>query len=412
MKKFLLIIVLLSFVFLRFWDIENRMQFTWDQVSNAWVMKDMLVDGKLPLQGMVAKLNSPIHIGPAYYYLLVPFYWIFHLDPVAAGVFASVVALVTAVVLFVAIRRLFSYEVALFSLAIYTFSARIIIQDRIAWPVIFLPMLAIAVFLALYKLMDGRPKYVLLLAFSLGFSLHIHFTAIFFFLYTILCLPFFIRTKGLLRYIVPASVIFLVWFAPIVVAGIGKSFVGGNMLAYFQTYYHGFHFVRVSQLLGDALIEFVAIIGVPQVRVAAFFALPAFLFLFWQSYKKKIPQVVRMAYLTGIWFVVPLVIFAVYSGEISDYYFTVTRPIVAMIYGWLTVTALQRKNVVLSVAVVLFWGYILFYNMNVFFRNNFGNHVPKLKIEVKGDIEKGKSINFTEGDPKSYLYYIYAQYEK
>lgn len=408
MRKIVLTLVILSFLFLRFWDIENRMQFTWDQVSNAWMMKDMIVDHKLPLVGMVAKLNSPIHIGPLYYYLLVPFYWVFSLDPIAAGVFAGVVSLGTAGVLFLVTRKLFSSDVALVALAIYTFSTRIIIQDRIAWPVIFLPMLSLTVFYSLKRIMDGKPRLVMLLSGALGFSLHIHFTAVFFFIYSVLCLPFIIRVKGMLRYIVPSLLIFLVWLSPIIVATAGNKPSGGNVVSYFQTYYHGFHFVRVMQLVFDSLIEFIAIPGIVQLRLVSLAVLPIFFFVLLNEQGKRALQ---MSFLVGIWFVVPLIVFSLYSGEISDYYFVVTRPIAVIVYAYLTIR-FWRLGTWLRVLLVLFWGYVLTYNMNVFFRNNFGNHVPQLREEVRNEIKRGRVINFTEGDPKSYLYYLYAERKK
>src|SRR3989304_8414777 len=86
----IILAIFLLFVFLRFFELEDRLQFTWDQIQNAWVMKDILDDEKWPLLGMPAKLNAGFSIGPAYYYLLLPFYKIFDLDPIASGVFAGV----------------------------------------------------------------------------------------------------------------------------------------------------------------------------------------------------------------------------------------------------------------------------------------------------------------------------------
>lgn len=409
MKKLVLVLIILSFVFLRFWDIENRMQFTWDQVSNAWVMKDMLVDGKLPLEGMVAKLNSPIHIGPLYYYLLVPFYWVFGLDPVAAGVFAAVVSLGTAGVLFAVARRLFGSDVAVVSLAIYTFSSRIIVQDRIAWPVIFLPALSLVVFFSLVRIMEGKAKYLLLLGAALGFSLHIHFTAVFLFLYLFLCTPFIIRQKEVFKHGVLGFVFFSVWLIPIIAAWAQKGPIQGNVVLYFQDYYHGFHFVRVAQLLSDSLIEFIAILGIKELRMVAFLILPVFLSVYFKEHGRA--AALRVCFLVVMWFAVPLVILSLYRGEISDYYFVVTRPIAVLMYAYLTVSLWRLKRVWIQGFLILFWGYALAYNMSVFFRNNFGNHLPQLREDVLREIEKGRAINFTEGDPKSYLYYIYAQHK-
>lgn len=393
MKKIALAVIFLCFIVLRFWDIENRMQFTWDQVQNAWVMKDMLIDHKMPLEGMVAKLNSGIHIGPAYYYLLFPFYWAYDLDPVAAGVFAGVIATVTAGVLFVVAKNLFSFKTTLIALAIYTFSTRIIVADRIAWPVIFLPMLAVLVFYSLTQIMEGKTKYLILLSAALGFSLHIHFTAIFFFMYTLLCIPFMIKQKNFWKYTLTAVPIFIVWLLPMIERAPGN-------LNYFQTYYHGFHFVRVAQLIGDALIEFPAIIGVDQLRILSYFALPLFLFF--------IRKNLRLVYLTIVWFIVPLIVFSLYSGEITDYYFMVTRPVVVMIYAYITAQLLRTRKIVIVLFVFLFWSYIIILNIFKFLTGGY-NQLSNDRNSVHKVIEQGGSINFTEGDPKSYLYYIYAQ---
>lgn len=408
MKKFVLVFILACFTFLRFWDIEGRMQFTWDQVQNAWVMKDMIVDGKLPLEGMVAKLNSGFYIGPAYYYLLVPFYLMFNLDPVAAGVFAGVVAVASVVVFYVLVRALFSPGTAIVAIAIYAFSSHIIVRDRIAWPVIFLPVLATVTYYVLVRLMQGKTRYLPQLALTLGASLHIHFTSIFFFLYTIASLPFFVRAKGFVRFALVSLPLFLVWFIPTYIAGMRNGFSQGTQVfSYIQTYYHGFHFVRVMQLIPEVLIEFGSILGVSQLRFVKYFMLPVFLVLYWRKHPTH--QGIRLCFLTALWFVVPLIVFSLYSGEISDYYFVVTRPIVIMIYAYVTTELFALRRALISTLVSLFWLYVLYFNMNLFFGNNYGNHLPKIRQEVRTAIGQGGAINFTEGDPKSYLYYLYAQ---
>lgn len=408
MKKFIVLFLFACFVFLRFWDIEGHMQFTWDQVQNAWVMKDMIVDHKVPLVGMVAKLNSGFHIGPGYYYLLYPFYLLFDLDPVAAGVFAGVVATASAVVFYLLIRILFSPQIALVGLGMYAFSSHIIVRDRVAWPVIFLPVFGTMVYYLLAQLLEGKTKYLSRLALTLGASLHVHFTSIFFFIYTMACLPFFVRARGFLRFAVLSLPLFFIWLIPSFMVALQKGFSEGtNLLSYIQTYYHGFHAVRVLQLVPEVFIEFHAILGVSQLGFMKYIMLPAFFILYWR--RNPTSRGLKLCFLTALWFAVPLIVFAVYSGEISDYYFVVTRPIVIMIYAYMTIELFTRYNRFVSLLVVLFWAYIFYSNMSHFFSNNYGNHVPKIRDEVKKVIQNGGRIEFTEGDPKSYLYYIYAQ---
>lgn len=408
MKKLAVIVIFACFIFLRFWDLEGRMQFTWDQVQNAWVMKNMLVDHKFPLEGMVAKLNSGFAIGPAYYYLLFPFYWVFDLNPIASGVFAGVVALVSAATLYFVVRKLFSPETAIIGLAIYTFSSHSIVRDRVAWPVIFLPLLGTVIYYLLVQLIAGKTRNLFGLATALGASLHVHFTSVFFFIYTIALMPFFVRAKGFFRSAVVSLPLFLLWLVPSGIAGMQRGFSqGGSLVSYIQTYYHGFHLVRVMQLIPDALIEFGSIPGVPQLTWLKYIVLPVFLVVYYKN--NKTTAGLAICYLTALWFTVPLIVFSLYSGEISDYYFVLTRPVVIMIYAYLTTQLFYLAKPLVSLLVFIFWAYLFVYNMNYFFQNNFGNHLPKLREEVQSVIGKGGTFNFTEGDPKSYLYYLYAQ---
>jgi len=67
-NRFLLILFLLLAVtaFLRFYQLDTRSPFGWDQVDNAWAVKNIIIDHRFPLVGMQAKLNSGIYIGPLY----------------------------------------------------------------------------------------------------------------------------------------------------------------------------------------------------------------------------------------------------------------------------------------------------------------------------------------------------------
>jgi 4-amino-4-deoxy-L-arabinose transferase-like glycosyltransferase len=181
--KAIFLLLIFLFLFLRFFELEERMQFTWDQVENAWMMKNILIDGKLPLQGMVAKGNTGFYIGPGYYYLLAPFYKIFELDPVAGAYFAGTVSFITWLVLIVVAKRLFNNQTALLAGFLYAITQYIIGFDRIAWPVVFIPLISIAIFYFLWQVTQGNNKAFLFLALFQGFAFHFHFTAIFFLLF-------------------------------------------------------------------------------------------------------------------------------------------------------------------------------------------------------------------------------------
>src|SRR5574341_1124708 len=196
----LFIIISIIFVFLRLYELEERIAFGWDQVQNSWVMKDMIIDHKFPLEGMVARGNSGFYIGPAYYYLLAPFYYLFRLDPIANGFFAATVAIMTFMTVYLVTKKLFTIRVALFAIALYTISSHMIFLDRVSWPVVFIPIISVLTFYYLYQSIVGKSSNLLFLAAVVGFSFHFHFTAVFYPIIVALAMPLFIFKKDAMKY--------------------------------------------------------------------------------------------------------------------------------------------------------------------------------------------------------------------
>src|SRR3989344_3334081 len=100
-KIFLLVfIIFLAHLFLRFYQIDTRSPFGYDQVDNAWAAMNIIVNHKFPLLGFQAKGNSGIYIGPIYYYFISIFYFVTNLNPIASGIAAGVTSIFTFLTLF------------------------------------------------------------------------------------------------------------------------------------------------------------------------------------------------------------------------------------------------------------------------------------------------------------------------
>lgn len=404
---FLLMIIFLVHLFLRFYEMGTRNPFGWDQVDNAWAAKDMIVDKKWPLVGMAAKLNSGFNIGPAYYYLIVPFYWIFNLDPMASGIFAGVTSIFTFWTIYYFTQKLFSQKVALAAVFIHTVSYHVIHYNRIQWPVNFITPISLIIFYALYRVLIGKEKYLLLLAGALGFSFHIHFTSIFYPLILLFSLPLAPRTKKFFKYALISAPLFFIWLAPIFLVNVANGgSQSSNMAGYLQTYYHGLHGVRVLQLAKDAFIEFESILFFPKIKILKFILLPLFLAGYYFSCRTR--ERLVMAYLASLWFLAPWLAFSVYSGEISNYYFFITRPLVVIVMACLTVWVLETKKLPLKLLIVFFWIYYAFFNLKRFALVD-ERGVDFYKKSVRAAIQAGKKIEFQHGNPESYLYYIWAE---
>ena len=396
--------LLLIFIFLRLYQLEARMPFAWDQIQNSWVMKNLIVNHRFPLEGMVAKGNSGFYIGPAYYYLLAPFYFIFNLDPVAAAVFAGIVAVLNFLILYFVTKRLFSAGISLLALFIYTFSQISLTYDRIPWPVIFIPGVSVLIFYFLYQSLLGKTKYIFWLAFATGFAFNIHFSAIFFPIIILLTTPLLLRQKKARVYGFLSMPLFAVWFLPNILAGTHNGFApANNIVSYIATYYHGFHLTRFWQITGDAFIQFSGVLYFNWLKILSVMLLPIFMIVLYKERPK--PQTKILLYLVVLWFLIPWVIFTVYSGEISDYYFILNRPLVFIILGYLIYRLIHSKFMILKVITILFLAYYAAFNVKAFNDNKY-SVLPKVRESVKEDIRIGKMIPFSDGNPEAYLYYV------
>ena len=407
-NRFLLILFLLLAVtaFLRFYQLDTRSPFGWDQVDNAWAVKNIIIDHRFPLVGMQAKLNSGIYIGPLYYYLLAVFYYFTNLDPVASGLFAGISSLVNALIIYWVLKNIFNKKVAFTGLLLNAVSLSIINFDRSQWPVNFIPTVSLILFYALYKVLSGNWKYLLMVGLGLGLAFNIHFTAIFYPIIILVCLPFIPINKKTVKYGIIAFLIFIFFLLPNIINEIQQSAAASkSMTGYLGTYSHGFHLRRMLQLAKDAFIEYEDYFT-GYIKPFKYFLTPVFCLIYLKNNFSKTGF--RLCYLIIIWFLVPWIAFSLYSGEITNYYFSMTRPIVIMIISYLTVYFFNLNNLIIKFVVVIFWFYFSYFNLHSFFILK-QSGLKQERLEVLDKIGRGEKINFTNGDPKSYLYYLYTK---
>ncbi len=395
-----------------FYNLEKWANFGWDQVDNAWAAVRILVAHKYPLLGMVAKQNSGFYIGPLYYYLTAVFYYLTNLDPIASPILAACTALFSYWVIYGISRRIFNEKVAVVSCFIYTFSYFIINAERMQWPVNFIAPISLLIFYFLYKVMGGEVKYIIHLAAAVGLSFHIHFTSIFYPIMILLSLPYIPINKKAWKYICVAVPVFAIFIIPQAIYYVQANHQNslGNYTGYFQSYYHGFHLRRMLQLSHDAFIKFQSILEKPYaiLRNAVFFYIPIFYVTYWHAQKNT--HRIKLFYLISLWILVPWIVFTTYSREISDYYFNIQMYLAVIVFAYLTQWIWDTKRFVLRSAIGIFWLYFAAANVQIFFNTDHGNLIED-RIKVLESIDRGQLINFTDGDPKSYLdfYYSYTQ---
>lgn len=401
-----LIFIFLSEIFLRFYQIEYKNPFGYDQVDNAWAAQKIIVHHVFPMVGMVAKGNSGIYIGPFYYYLISISYWIFNLNPIASGIFAGLTSIFSFWVIFYVSKKIFSNEVAIIAVFINTFILPAIIFDRVQWPVNLIPGISLLIFYVLYRIIQGDVKKIIVLAILLGFSFSVHFTSIFYLFLIILTLPFFPRNKKTLRYLFIFFPLFLIWLIPNIFYQLQQKSFDSSLTSYFHSNFHGFHLRRVAQLTGDAFIQFNPYLFFDKLTQLKFIAVPLFFVIYLN--KSKVREKVIFCYLILLWFVVPWFAFATYSGEISDYYFSINRFLALIIISYFFAKLWMIKNIIPKITILILLIVIAIFNLfNFFSYKDMGLNEREKVVLTK--IKTKEKIKFQWGVPESYLYYYFMR---
>lgn len=403
----LIVFIFLLAVFLRFFEINERTPFGWDQVDNAWASMRLITEGKFPLVGMQAKGNSGVFIGPFYYYFASFFYFITNLDPIAIGIIAGVTSIFSLAVLYFVTKRLFSTEVAVIAVFINTVSSIAILSERVQWPVNFIPVVGLLILFSLYKIAEGKSKYILLLSVVFGFSLHIHFTSIFYPIIILFMLPFFPRTKETIKYILLGAVVLIPFIIPTAIAFYLNTQSGNQAAAYGQSYYHGFHLRRVMQLTSDAVIQFLPYLKYDALRFLQYLLIPLFIFVY--LFKKVKRERVIMCYLILLFYIVPWFVLSTYSGELTDYYFLVSRFVSLIIISYLIYRVYALKFLPIKVVVVSLLLMYAYFNIKDFFSSDTSNSINTHREKTLESIERKEFVEYHEGVPETFLYYYYMR---
>ncbi len=405
------IIFLIVFIFLRSYQLEARMSFNFDQVNGAWAAKDALVDHHWPLTGPVAKQNSGFSMAPLYYYILIPFYFIFNLHPIASGVAAIFISTLTFLCLFFVVKNLFNTKIAFIAAGIDLVSVYIINSDKIDWNAGITVITSTLTFFLLYKILTGKVKMIIPLSLVLGLSLSGDFTNIFYFFIVLLSLPFFPRKRQVLFYSLLGIAIIILMISPVIINEMTMHrSQGTNLLTYMGTYYHGFHLTRFLQLRRDAFIEFVMIFGNNIVSYFDFLLPLLFIFLYVRQHKNK--EAIIFSILVVLWFFIPWLVFTAYSGEISNYYFYMTRPVILMMLAYFTYRLLFTQQLIIIIFVVIFWGYFSYSNLITFFQENPGNDFLNAKHLITPEVQAhNTSVRHIYSTPEAYLQFYYEDYK-
>lgn len=129
-KKNIPILLILVFAFLlRVYQLPDLFYYSHDNDLAGWFVKDVLVDHHLRLIGQETSTRG-IFIGPLFYYLQIPFYVLTGLDPIGATLLVALLSTFAVWSVYYVFSRIWNQQVGIVGALLYTFSFYTILVDR------------------------------------------------------------------------------------------------------------------------------------------------------------------------------------------------------------------------------------------------------------------------------------------
>lgn len=383
--RILLAAIILLATFLRLFRLRDYLPFLGDEGRDALVWLHMVRDGEFTFLGPTASVGG-FYLGPIYYYMALPFYWVWQ-DPVGPAYFVALVGVATVWLVYHVGRRWFGEIAGLTASFIYAIASLVVRYSRsswnpnplpffsllgaywvatgvrerkwwkilgagvclgIAWQLHYLALILVPVFVVIVlvelfvlkgpTLQQGRTLssvalrfssfsflsfFFLLLGWSLGFSMFLAFEIYHNFPNTRTVIEFVTRPQGSVLDWEPFGLI--------------RSIVRNVNRLYFTVF--SWPDTIVNKILALVSVSLGALFAVSRKQ-------PAPLHLdtvpvqskrendiFQQKVKTKSSEEVVMGYAFLVWFFLGISIFSLYQGSIADYYFGFLFPVPALLIG-------------------------------------------------------------------------------
>lgn len=346
----LISLILAVGAYLRLYRISEYMTFLGDEGRDMLVILHMIVNHKFTLLGPTASVGG-FFLGPIYYYFMLPFVWIFRLDPSGAAIMVALFGIATIYVVYRFGRDIFDEWVGIIAASLYALSPLVIAYSRSSWNPNLVPFFATLLMYFLWKsVAHTKPTYLFWVGVILGIGLQLHY--LFLFLFAVVGVWYLIygRSWKWLKYYALGALGFVVGYAPFLAFELRHGFP--NTLSVIR-------FLLAGKDTGFVFSEFTATVVDVSTRLFGrlVFRLPppeqlinihGVASWFWSVgvvYVMPIVYGISLLALVGkftvplndrthtpdgwkkglillmVWFFVPLMLFGLYKKGIYDYYF-------------------------------------------------------------------------------------------
>lgn len=335
--NYLLVAILLLASFLRFFRINELLGFWYDQGRDALVIWDFIYKGKVFLIGPTTGIEGVLR-GPWYYWLLTPFYWLGHGNPIYPSVFTILTTVFAIFVLYKVGRELGGEKTGLLSAFLASGSVYIIGSSRwLSIPPLML-LLGISLIWAVFKFLQKQSWALPLIGFLVGMALQFGGATEYFYI-PVLIIIFIWKRKLLpnINVLVLSLALFILAFVPQAFFELRHpGSLSGPVINFLL---HGKSIeINLLQLIINHLQFFYSLIASKfwidgDIIFAPFFvAFLGFLIFKWKEIKKNEKFMTTLIFSIAPF--VGLLFFKGNSGNIYDYYFTGYYFVIILVFSY------------------------------------------------------------------------------
>ena len=379
-----IIILTVLGIFLRLYKIDKAFPFDHDQEVAATTALNFLEYGKLTLIGQ--ELSFPgFFLGPLHNWIQFIPYTLCNLRPDCVPYFYTAIGILTIIILFTVLKKIFDTKIAFVGSLIYSVSFTAIGFERGVSSNFFLTLSSIGLFICLYKYFKGQNRYLLLGGAIAGLAT-VNFNPIFIFSSVAFYLTSLLRKSKDLKVYIFSVFAFLINYLPLAIfnARHGNILLVGLQNFVTQNTADFGYIERLAYLTEAVVVPFYSNFLFQSTRAIFLTATIVMIILGLYSLSKSNQKFLLFA---PIWMIITLVGFVFYKGAIPDYYFLQTLlPLIILI----SISA-SRSLIFLTVFLSLFLFTNLTAAQNYSTIINYG--IKKQAVDYITSDARGKSFN-------------------
>lgn len=340
--------------FLREYQAVSRFGFAHDADLFSWIVKDIALNHHLRLIGQ--ETSAPgIFIGPLFYYLLIPFFWMTHFDPAGALIFSGLIGLLTILSFYFVFKKIFDQITGQVAAFIQSVLLLRVDHDRWVVPTITDNLWLVWYFYSIISLARGQFNVLWLLGLLIGLIWHINFSLA---ILLILVPMALLLSKKLpkVKHLFQFSLGFLIPSVPLILFEIRHGFqqTRGFINSFLPTQGGEKGLYRISRVIDQSTRDVSNIFYYPSFRdthlnvVLSLSLLVLGTYLILVKLRNK-----KLLVLSLTWILAVLIFFTLSSKILSEYYFSSVYMMILMFLIVIVSYLIKSGNLIRKIVVLI-----------------------------------------------------------